>query len=700
VVSVTPFGQDGPKARWAATDLTLYAASGGLALTGDPDRAPLRVSVPQIWAHAATTAAAGALLALHERASSGRGQHVDISAQQVATVLSGAQNLAVPARATLAARAGGGVNFGGLKIRMVWDAKDGHVSITHVFGDFFGPFTRRLMEWVHEEGFCDAATRDKDWVGYGMALATGAEPPEAYAAVQDCIAAFTASKTKAELLAGALERRVLVAPVADMADVAGFEQLAVRGFWHDVDDPHLGRHVRAAHQWAHLSATPLQALGPPPQLGAHDAAELAAERRAPAGGSRSAAVASHAGSTADALPLAGLKVVDFCWVYAGPLVTRALADFGATVVRVESSVRLDGSRGLAPFLDDQVSAESSLVFSTANAGKLGVTVDLERPEARSVLVDLVSWADVVVEAFSPRAMKHWGLDYEALRRINPGLVMLSTCLMGQTGPLAQFSGFGNLAGALCGYYSVTGWPDRAPVGPFGAYTDYFSPPCALTALLAALDHRRRTGEGQYVDFSQAEASLLGLAPALLDLEVNGRVATAAGNDDIDLAPHGVYPAAGDDAWVAIAVTGDDAWQRLCGAIGRADLAADSSLATAEGRRAARRRLDAEVGAWTATLPARAIEERLQAVGVAVHEVQNSPEAVEDAQLRHRGHFVAVEHCSGNTHVVDGPRIRLSRTPAGPRRAGPGLNEHLFEVLNGLLGYSPDRIADLVALGIF
>jgi benzylsuccinate CoA-transferase BbsF subunit len=317
-----------------------------------------------------------------------------------------------------------------------------------------------------------------------------------------------------------------------------------------------------------------------------------------------------------------------------------------------------------------------------------------------VLLDLVSWADVVVEAFSPRAMKHWGLGYEALRPVNPGLVMLSTCLMGQTGPLAMFSGFGNLAGALCGYYSVTGWPDRPPVGPFGAYTDYFSPPCALTALLAALDHRRRTGEGQYVDFSQAEASLLGLAPALLDFEVNGRIAQAAGNDDADHAPHGVYPTAGDDTWVAIAVTGDDAWQQLCRAMGRADLAADAGLASAEGRLAARRRLDAEVAAWTATLPARSVEEQLQAVGVAAHEVENSPEAVADAQLRHRGHFVTVEHCSGSAHVVDGPRARLSRTPGGPRRAGPGLNEHLFEVLNGLLGYSSDEVADLVALGIF
>jgi benzylsuccinate CoA-transferase BbsF subunit len=390
-------------------------------------------------------------------------------------------------------------------------------------------------------------------------------------------------------------------------------------------------------------------------------------------------------------------VLDFCWVYAGPLVTRMLADFGATVVRVESSVRLDGTRGLAPFLDDRVDAETSLVYSTANAGKLGVTIDLERPKARP---DLVRWADVVAEAFSPRAMTHWGLDYEHVRAVNPGVVMLSTCLMGQNGPLALFAGFGNLAGALCGYYSVTGWPDLAPVGPFGAYTDYFSPPCALTALLAALDHRRRTGEGQYVDFSQAEASLLALAPALLDYEVNGQVARAVGNDDADHAPHGAYPAAGDDRWVAIAVTSDEQWVALCRAMGRDDLAADESLCTAAGRLVARRRLDAEVGRWTAGLDPSAIENRLQAVGVAVHEVANSRESVADPQLAHRRHFVEVDHHSGARHVIDGPRIHLTQTPGGPRRAGPGLNEHLGEVLGGLLGYDDEQIADLVALGIF
>ena len=159
-------------------------------------------------------------------------------------------------------------------------------------------------------------------------------------------------------------------------------------------------------------------------------------------------------------------------------------------------------------------------------------------------LDLVRWADVVIESFSPRAMKGWRLDYGHLREVNPDVIMLSTCLNGQDGPLASFAGYGNLGAALAGFYGLAGWPDRAPAGPFGAYTDYTSTHLLLATLLAALDHRRRTGEGQYLDVAQAEAAIHYLSPAILDWTVNGRVEERQGNEDPSLAPHGVYPAAG------------------------------------------------------------------------------------------------------------------------------------------------------------
>jgi benzylsuccinate CoA-transferase BbsF subunit len=170
---------------------------------------------------------------------------------------------------------------------------------------------------------------------------------------------------------------------------------------------------------------------------------------------------------------------------------------------------------------------------------------------REVVRDLVRWADVVTESFSPKAMKGWGLDYESLKKIKPDIIMISSCLMGQTGPMAKFAGFGNLAAALTGFFNLTGWPDRVPAGPFSAYTDYVAPRFTAISILAALDHRRRTGQGQYIDQSQAEATLHCLSPAILDYTVNGHVQEALGNRDLYFAPHGVYPSAGSDRWVTI-----------------------------------------------------------------------------------------------------------------------------------------------------
>ena len=207
--------------------------------------------------------------------------------------------------------------------------------------------------------------------------------------------------------------------------------------------------------------------------------------------------------------------------------------------------------------------------------------------------------------------------------------MCSTSLMGQTGRLAQFSGFGNLAAALTGFYEITGWPDRPPAGPFLAYTDYVAPRFAALAALAAVDHARRTGEGQYVDIAQGEAALHLLAPALLEWTINGRVVTRRGNDDATCVPHGVYPGAGSDRWVAIACQDDAQWRRVATVIGRDDLA---DLAAAD-RRARRAELDDVIAKWTSQHPPDVAQARLQEAGVAAHDVQNSTQCLTDPQLR-------------------------------------------------------------------
>jgi len=399
-----------------------------------------------------------------------------------------------------------------------------------------------------------------------------------------------------------------------------------------------------------------------------------------------------------AAPLADVKVLDFMWVIAGPSATRVLGDYGATVVRVESTRRIDTARTLAPFHGGRPGAERSGLFHNANSNKRMLTLDPTNPEGRAVVLDLVRWADVVTESFAPGVMRRWGLDYDTLRTVRPDVVMLSTCLMGQTGPWASFAGYGNLAAAIAGFSNLGGWPDRPPAGPFSAYTDYVSPRFIATAILAALEYRRRTGAGQFIDLSQAEASLHFLGVALLDHAANGRLPSRMGNRDPEMVPHGVYPAAGDDRWVALAVDGDRAFQALCSAMDRPELARDPRFASVEARRAHEAALDAEVSDWTRTRDAAAIETLLQACGVAASAVQDSAALSADPQLAHRDHLLRIPHARLGTTTVEGTRFQLSRTPAHLPDDAPTYGRDTESVLSDLLGYDETRITELVRSG--
>lgn len=268
-VSISGFGQSGPKARWATADLVLLAAGGPLVLMGDDDRPPVRLPVAQAWLHAGAEAAVGAMVAHHERQRSGRGQHVDVSAQQALTIAMQSYALCAALGAPEVRRSAGGHKTGPITVRHLYPARDGHVAITFLFGSAIGPFTRRLMQWVWEEGGCDAATRDKDWLRYTELLLSGEEPLAEYERVKALVAAFTATRTKAELLATALARSLLIAPVSTTSDVYASPQLAARGWWWPVEHPELGRCVRYPGPFARFGAAPLRQRRRPPAVGEH-----------------------------------------------------------------------------------------------------------------------------------------------------------------------------------------------------------------------------------------------------------------------------------------------------------------------------------------------------------------------------------------------------------------------------------------------
>jgi len=271
-VSITPFGQDGPKASYADSDLVILAAGGPLLLGGDEDRPPLRVSVPQAYLHACGDATAGALVAHHERQRSGLGQHVDVSAQQSVTIATQANNLAYRLGAEEARRMSGGVKLGSLRVPLVWRAKDGYVTLGFLFGRQLGIFSQRLMNYLHELGICDTATRDKDWIAYGGLLVSGKEPMAEYERVVGLIAEFVASRTKSELLKAALQRGLLIAPIATMDEVLESPQLQSRQYWQLLEHPELGRSFPYPGPFARFSATPLVYRRRPPLIGEHNRA--------------------------------------------------------------------------------------------------------------------------------------------------------------------------------------------------------------------------------------------------------------------------------------------------------------------------------------------------------------------------------------------------------------------------------------------
>ena len=690
-LALTPFGLTGPKADWLATDLTLMASSGQMSVTGDPDRPPVRTALPQAWMHACCEGVVAVLIALHERVSSSLGQGIDCPVQASAFGTSISATYNPPAGLPTAKRAGGGVLNGTLPLRWVYPAIDGYVVVSVLFGPMGGPFTRRFVDWMHECGLCTDETAGRDYIEYAIKLQQGEYSFADLGSLMDEIGGFTATKTKAELAAAAEERSLLVVAVADLDDVLANPQLTARGYWEEVDGV---RHPGAMVKAGVTPLPPLPAAPARPGEGAPRSRRAGTARPAgpAAGGSGGLATSAGSGSVGSVgdKPLAGIKVLDLAWVAAMPLATRVLAHWGATVVRVESERRPDILRAALGHRDDIPEQDNAIAWHAANAGKMGLALNLAKPEAREVVRDLARWADVVTEAFTPGTMASIGLGYEDLSAVNPSLVMLSSCVMGQSGPMAGFAGFGNLAAAVAGFFDLTGWPDRAPAGPYMAYTDFTSPRFSLMAILAALDHRRRTGQGQYLDLSQMEAATHFLTPALLERQHTGAKLTRAGNADPDLAPHGVYPAAGSDRWIAVVCETDEQWQSLCFEMRRTDL---SGLTRAE-RFARRDELDDIVGTWTSRQDAAGLSSRLQIHGVPAHLVSEAPDVWVDPQLVHRELLRWAPHPTARQAVVDQPPYRMTRSRGSYDWAGPTYGQHTFEVLEGILGYDGDRIAEL------
>ena len=400
--------------------------------------------------------------------------------------------------------------------------------------------------------------------------------------------------------------------------------------------------------------------------------------------------------------LAGTTILEFGGGAAGPVATRYFADHGATVIRVESRQRPDFLRILKLTPNTPGGLEGSEHFAVLNANKLSVALNLSTPEGVGVARRLALRVDAVAENFAPGAMAKWRLDYASLVEDRPDLVMISTCLNGQTGPQRFYPGFGGQGSALSGFNHLTGWPDREPVGPFGTITDSLSPRLAALLLATALLHRQRTGEGQHIDLSQVEGGIVCLSESIATYSATGDVLGRIGNRSRHAAPHGVFRCADEDGrerWIAVAVHHDADWQRLVQALGNPAWGVDPELATSAGRLAHADAIERRLQDATRTQRAAELAERLQQAGVDAAAVADLGDLHDDAQLAHRGHFRTVQHPVLGAHPVETHAIRFSDMEPSVRRPAPRLGEHTDAVLRDLLGMPPDEIARLHAAGV-
>ena len=674
VASITPFGLDAERSVPAMRELCDLAATGWLNISPgaleDAALPPLKPFGQQAHFQAGLHAALTTLAALREADASGLGQQIDISVQAaVACQIEIALSHYIYGKRVSSRLGARQVGAWG-----VVQLSDGLLFIVTVTEDEWKRLVTFLGEpdWANSELFANRLLRAAN--NDGLLSLIESELP---------------GRTVQETFTALQAVRVPCAPVSEMASLLASPHLEARGHLAESEHPHAGR-LRYPGAPAKLSATPWQAGAPAPSLGSETSENVARawqprQRRAPAASRR--------------LPLDGVRVADFTWVWAGPLATMQLAHLGADVIRVESSTRPDTVRALPPYWQEQAGPNRSGYFNQYNQGKRSVLLNLKTSEGLALAHDLVRQADIVADNFSGGAMARLGLGYDDLKAIKPDIIQISMSGLGQDGPFARYVAYGPTQVPTIGLASLTGYPGGGPREVGLSYGDPNAGLNAAIALLAALRHRDRTGEGQYIDMSQWEAAVPLVAEGLLTYQLTGAQPPRMGNRDQQEAPQGVFRCAGEDEWLAVSCWSDAEWRALATAIGRADLHDDPGLASRAGRKAREQELEAAIAAWAATQDRFAAAETLRAAGVPAQAVLTTQDVVNDPLLAERGFWSDQQHAEIGLSRHAGIPWRFSGTPLSVRRASPCVGQHTDEVLRDLLQQSDAQIAALREAGV-
>jgi crotonobetainyl-CoA:carnitine CoA-transferase CaiB-like acyl-CoA transferase len=704
-VAIADLGRAGPRAGWRLEPLPAFAASGAHWASGFADRAPCWL--PGFQAHdcAAVAAVTAALAALIARSRHGHGDTVEVSVQEAAMASLAPWGIPLVdyARRFPVLPASYPRDADGPAV--VVPVADGWVRVLAVTPRQLRAFTALLAGFEPPERRAGTSGGGSSWVsgpalgalaGRGAAfanaiLAAVARLPvriDGRGAAEAALATLRAVATRAlagrprdQVLAHGLRLGLPIAPVHRPEEFVAAEQTRVRGFFRRTGFPHLGDAPVAPFP-CNLSATPVALTRPSPAPGADDG-DFATPPAAPPGG-------DHDGEP----PLTGLRVVTLGVGAVVPELCGMLRDLGAEVVKIESAVSPDFLRRLTV---DFASPNHSFMFNDENRGQQSVCIDGSTATGRALALRLCATADVVTENRQGGLAERLGLGYDAVRALRPDVVYVSSQGYGRTGPLGTAPAFGPMAAAFAGATWLWNHPGAPyPAGSSLEHPDHFAGRLLAVAVLAALEHRRRTGQGQYVELAQSEAAAFLLGPVYLEEPLTGRRVVQRGNASEAACPHGVYPASGPDEWVAVAAADDAAWGRFHAALGWPEA---QELATLAGRLAVRDALDARVAAWTRDRSAEDAAARLQAAGVSAFPVQGPAEHRADPHLAARAALVRLDDPGVDDVLHVANPLRFGRATLMPPAPAPRLGADTETVLGRLLGMSPDAVRRLVAEGV-
>ena len=672
MTSITPFGQTGPYRGFHGADIVVNAVGGAVYVEGEADGPPVTMPRYQGYQMSSIHAAFGTLIALWQRRKTGRGQRLDVAMTEALAHMN-MHLMRYASTGEVAPRRG---SRGGNGPTQYFQASDG------VWVQLALTTPRQWVEFAN-------------WVNHPMLLEPALRELSARDARSDEINAiageFIAGMTAEQYLRDGVEHHVTVAPANSPADFAAHPHAESYGFFTPIEHPTLGEY-RIPGGAARFGASPIRVRRPAPLLGQHQDEVFGS---APA--DRHAAPARAMSGTAmngSPLPLDGVRILAFERVWAAPFGTRFLADYGADVIKVESTRFPDG-RVFDRDANPTAWRSTNASYGENNRNKRSIAIDLHTEGGQALFKQLAAEADVVVENNAPGAMDRFNINWDTLKEANPRLIMVSCPGYGAMGPMRDFTAVGQCLTSFTGLGYLWAQPDAPwPARGRNAYPDFITAGNLALSIMAALHHRERTGEGQYIEIPQfqAAASVIGLA--FLETQFGAESAEAWGNRDPNAAPQGVYQCGGGDRWCAISCPDDEnvSWRALARVMGRPELADDPRFATFADRQRNHDALDTEITAWTRTRSAHQVMYTCQRAGVAAGVVATGEDLYIDPQLRSRGYIVEVDHKVPGPIEHPGMTVAFSETPGRVRMGAPTPGLHTHEVLTGVLGLTEEGYA--------